>query len=197
MYCINCGHKITQHSIYCPSCGVKLGEVKDSVSDGMQSFSVSSRDSVTHDNSTDWGEIAGLIFVIIGVVLLNLVFGVITFFTTSYLIDLVVAMDSDTASFSENWWVIFYVIPVILWQYLNDKIFDWYDELDSDAVNKNYFLPWTAILIPIVPTLISFYVTIQNEYLPITMKNWLIYILSITTCLIYYWIKKSEKDDIL
>lgn len=192
MYCINCGHKITQHSIYCPSCGVKLGEVKDSVSDGMQSFSVSSRDSVTHDNSTDWGEIAGLIFGIIGVVLLNLVFGVITFFTTSYLIDLVVAMDSDTASFSENWWVIFYVIPVILWQYLNDKIFNWSDELDSDAVNKNYFLPWTAILIPMVPTVIGFYVILQNDYLPITMQNTLVYIYAIMTCLCYYIMKKID-----
>ena len=195
MYCSNCGKEVPETSTYCSICGSKIGSPNDPIISGMESFSVNNNSSNETKNSTNWGEIIGGIFVILGIVIYNVIFGVITYFTTPSLVKAYVGMfylNDDSNHKYDGWYYLIYIIPILLWQLANDKLADWSDTFKSNSIDEVDFFTWFFIFIPIVPTIISFYFLTQNESLPITIQNVGIYILSFISCWQYYWIKKSS-----
>lgn len=195
MYCNKCGKQAPEASIYCSNCGANIGLSNDPIREGMKSFGINENQSVKNESVTDLGEIIEGIFSLLGVIILNGIFLTVTYFTTPSLVKAYVGMiylrdDSDHKY--DGWYILIYIIPILLWQWSNDKIFDWFDDLKSSSLENISFFTYLLIFIPIVPTIISFYFLTQNENLPITIQNVGIYILSFISCWIYYWIKNSD-----
>jgi hypothetical protein len=195
MYCNHCGKEVTETSTYCNFCGSKIGLLDDPVISGMKPFGVSENQSVKNESGTDIGEIVEDIFKLLGVIILNGIFFTVTYFTTPSLVKSYIGvyyLNNDSNHEYDGWYFLIYIIPILLWQWSNDKIFDWSDDFKNSSLDNVSIFSYLSIFIPIVPTIISFYFLTQNEYLPITIQNMGIYVLSFISCWIYYWIKPSD-----
>lgn len=197
MYCNKCGKQVPEASIYCSNCGANIGLSNDPIREGMKSFGINENQSVKNESATDMGEIIKGIFAILGVIILNGIFLTVTYFTTPSLVKGYIGwfhLSDDSTRTHDGWYILIYIIPIILWHWSNDKIFDWFDDFKSSSLENISFFTYLLIFIPIVPTIIGlyFYFLNQNENLPITIQNVGLYVLSFISCWLYYWIKNTD-----
>ena len=188
MYCNKCGKEVNETSIYCSICGAKIGLSNDPIIDGMQPFGVNENQSIKNENTTDWGSIFEGIFMLLGILILNGIFFAVTYLTTPSLVK-AFNEHSDT---SITWFyhLLIYTIPLILWQWANDKIFKWSDDFHDSSLENISFLTYFSMFIPIVPTIISLYFLTKNEYLFISIQNFGIFGLAFGSCWYYYLVNK-------
>lgn len=188
MYCSNCGKSISENSNFCQACGQKVEFLNsDPILDGMHELNViNETENSTNSNSEFW---EGLL-TLIGIVLGNLIMLVATFFSTYGIIKASeVLMDSVWLSF---FYLLIFIVPTIIWQFMNDKIFEWKEDFQSNKLEDVSFWTYFSIFIPIAPAIFRLYYSTQNENFSISMGNILFYIFLIVSCFIYYWITKSD-----